>query len=216
MVLKEFCAEGYERIPDAVAAGAQRVELCARLDVGGVTPSAETIHKTVEYCHARNVLVMVIIRCRGGNFYYSDEEFQVMRESVLLAKCSGADGVVVGAIDALGNVDPRIGILVSAAEGLSLTFHMAFDEIPAEKQFQAIDVLTTYGFHRILTHGGPAGTSIEQNMHRLTELVAYAKNRISIMPGGGVTTSNADRIVRDLGVTEVHGTRIVRFLQSIT
>ncbi|ESL10357.1 copper homeostasis protein [Trypanosoma rangeli SC58] len=214
MVLREFCAEGYERIPDAVAAGAQRVELCACLDVGGVTPSAETIQKTVEYCHSRNVVVMVIIRCRGGNFYYTDEEFQIMRESVILAKRLGADGVVVGAIDALGNVDSRIKMLVSAAEGMSVTFHMAFDEIPAEKQFEAIDVLAAYGFHRILTHGGAAGTAIEQNMHRLKDMVAYAKNRISIMPGGGVTTSNVDRIVRDLAVTEVHGTRIVKFIQS--
>ncbi|KAF8287268.1 putative copper homeostasis protein [Trypanosoma cruzi] len=212
MILKEFCAEGYERIPEAIAAGAQRVEICARLDVGGVTPSADTIQKTVEYCHSRNAMVMVIIRCREGNFYYSNEEFQVMLKSVILARRLGADGVVFGAIDVLGNVDPRISILLSAAKGMSLTFHMAFDEIPTEKQFQAIDALTAYGFHRILTHGGSASTNIEENLDWLKELVLYAKNRISIMPGGGVTSLNAEKIARDLGVTEVHGTRVVRFV----
>ncbi|KEG08444.1 copper homeostasis protein [Trypanosoma grayi] len=209
MVLKEFCSEGYDRVPEAIDAGARRIELCARLEVGGVTPSEETIRKTVEYCHCRGVAVMVIVRCREGNFHYSDAEFQEMKESVVLAKRLGADGVVVGALDAGGNVDERIGVLLSAAKGMSLTFHMAFDEIPADKQFQAIDTLCSYGFHRILTHGGPSGTAIECNLNRLAELVEHARGRIVIMPGGGVTASNVEAVATRLGIVELHGTRIV-------
>ncbi|ORC84625.1 copper homeostasis protein [Trypanosoma theileri] len=212
MVLKEFCAEGYNRVPEAINAGAKRIELCARLEVGGVTPSTETIKKTVDYCHSRGIPVMVIIRCREGNFCYNDAEFQKMKESVDLAKSLKADGVVLGALDASGNVDERISLLLSSAEGMSLTFHMAFDEVPREKQFEVIDILCKYKFHRILTHGGPSSSKIEDNLDRLAELVAYAGGRISIMPGGGVTSVNAKAIVDRLGVTEVHGTRIVSLL----
>ncbi|KAH9597312.1 Copper homeostasis CutC domain [Trypanosoma melophagium] len=212
MVLKEFCAEGYNRVPEVIVAGAQRIELCSRLEVGGVTPSAETIGKTVEYCHSRGIPVMVIIRCREGNFCYNDAEFEKMKESVGLAKSLGTDGVVLGALDALGNVDERISLLLSPAEGMSLTFHMAFDEVPIDKQFQVIDDLCKYKFNRILTHGGPSGSKIEDNLDRLAELVAYAGKRISIMPGGGVTSLNAEAIVNRLGVTEIHGTRIVSLL----
>ena len=87
---------------------------------------------------------------------------------------------------------------------------MAFDELAPEDQFEAIDVLVKMGVTRILTHGGPAGTPIDGNLSRLRELIAYASGRLTILPGAGITYENATRIAGELGVGEVHGTKIVR------
>ena len=93
---------------------------------------------------------------------------------------------------------------------IDITFHMAFDELAPEDQFEAIDVLVKMGVTRILTHGGPAGTPIDGNLPRLRELIAYANGRLTILPGAGITYENATRIAGELGVDEVHGTKIVR------
>ena len=125
-------------------------------------------------------------------------------------KRQGTDGVVLGCLTPSGWLDEEaLELLLETAEGLQVTFHMAFDAIPAARQFKAIDWLAEHGVQRILTHGGAAGTPIEENFDRLKELIAYAGERLTILPGGGISFENAQEVADTLGVKEVHGTRIV-------
>lgn len=209
-MLKEFCAENFTDVPKAMSAGANRVELCDNLTVGGTTPSLGVLTETLAYVHENNGTVMEIIRPRGGDFFYNDTELKIMEFDLLKAREAGVDGIVIGCLTANHELDDEaLANFADIAQGLSMTFHMAFDEIAAEKQFAAIDYLVTLGFDRILTHGGASGTTIQDNLPRLKELVDYADGRIIILPGGGVTYENVDEIVAALGVKEAHGTKIV-------
>lgn len=100
-------------------------------------------------------------------------------------------------------------LLIDTAEGLQITFHMAFDQLSKENQFAAIDWLATHGVQRILTHGGPTSRPIEENFDHLNALISYADERIIILPGGGISTKNASIVIDTLHVNEVHGTKIV-------
>lgn len=105
--------------------------------------------------------------------------------------------------------EEALELLIETAEGLQITFHMAFDSIPEDRQFEAIDWLVEHGVDRILTHGGPADKTIVENFPRLKELIAYTDGRLIILPGGGVTAENAAHVAKELNVSEVHGTKIV-------
>lgn len=210
MLLKEFCAENFTKIPEAIANGAHRIELCDNLPVGGTTVSTGVMEETIRYCHEKNVPVMAIIRPRGGDFYYNDIEINMMETDIIEAKKMAVDGVVIGALTEDNELDTEaLERLLEVAEGLQVTFHMAFDAIPEEKQPAAMDWLIDHGVTRILTHGGPSSHSIEENLPHLKELVDYADGRIIILPGGKITTENAESIAESLGVKEVHGTKVV-------
>lgn len=210
MLIKEFCAENFTDIPQAITAGVQRIELCDNLSVGGTTVSTGVLTETIHYCHEHNVSVMAIMRPRGGNFIYHDTELKITEADILNAKNLGVDGVVLGCLTSSGKLDEEaLDILLDAAGGLQVTFHMAFDELAEKEQFDAIDWLISRGVTRILTHGGAAGTPIEDNFIRLKQLIDYSGDRITILPGGGVTSENAELVAETLGVTEVHGTKIV-------
>ena len=209
-MLKEFCAENYTNIPLAIARGAKRIELCDNLAVGGTTPSTGAQEEVLQYAGEKGIPVMTIIRPRGGDFVYNDTELKIMHTDLIEAKKLGTDGVVLGCLTPSGWLDEEaLELLLETAEGLQLTFHMAFDAIPAARQFKAIDWLAEHGVQRILTHGGAAGTPIEANFDRLKELIAYAGERLTILPGGGISFENAQEVADTLGVKEVHGTRIV-------
>jgi len=209
-MLKEFCAENYTNIPLAIARGANRIELCDNLAVGGTTPSTGVIEEALSYAGEKSVPVMTIIRPRGGDFVYNDTELKIMHTDLIEAKKIGTDGVVLGCLTPSGWLDEEaLELLLDTAEGLQVTFHMAFDAIPAERQFAAIDWLADHGVERILTHGGAAGTPIEDNLPRLQELIDYAAGRLTILPGGGISFENAQHVSDMLGVQEVHGTKIV-------
>lgn len=211
-MLKEFCAENFTDIPKAIKQGVKRIELCDNLTVGGTTPSAGVIETTVQYAHENNVTVMTIIRPRGGNFVYNDYELKIMETDLIEAKKYGTDGVVIGCLNEDGWLDEEaLDVLIDRAVGLEITFHMAFDAMSKENQFKAIDWLVENGVDRILTHGGVAGTPIEDNFEHLKELIAYANGRIIILPGGGVNHANAQLVADVLQVNEVHGTKIVSF-----
>lgn len=211
-MLKEFCAENFTDIPKAIKQGVKRIELCDNLTVGGTTPSAGVIETTVQYAHENNVTVMTIIRPRGGNFVYNDYELKIMETDLIEAKKYGTDGVVIGCLNEDGWLDEEaLDVLIDRAVGLEITFHMAFDAMSKENQFKAIDWLVENGVDRILTHGGVAGTPIEDNFEHLKELIAYANGRIIILPGGGVNHANAQLVADALQVNEVHGTKIVSF-----
>ena len=210
MLTREFCAENMELVPAAVAAGAARVELCDNLSVGGTTPSYGVIRAAVALAGERGVGVMCMIRPRGGDFEYTPDEAAMMRDDLAMAKRLGVTGVVFGCLRD-GHLDRALtSELVELADGVDVTFHMAFDALPADDQLGAIDWLAGQGVSRILTHGGPAGTPIEDNLGRLRAYVDRAAGRVTILPGGGITWENAERIASELGVCEVHGTKIVR------
>lgn len=210
MLTREFCAENMELVPAAVAAGAARVELCDNLSVGGTTPSYGVIRAAVALAGERGVGVMCMIRPRGGDFEYTPDEAAMMRDDLAMAKRLGVTGVVFGCLRD-GHLDRALtSELVELADGVDVTFHMAFDALPADEQLGAIDWLAGQGVSRILTHGGPAGTPIEDNLGRLRAYVDRAAGRVTILPGGGITWENAEHIASELGVCEVHGTKIVR------
>ena len=155
---------------------------------------------------------MCMIRPRGGSFEYSEAEGRIMVDDLRHAAELGVDGAVFGCLRG-GEVDRELtGRLAGLAKeaGLMVTFHMAFDEIPADRQAEAIDLLAELGVDRVLTHGGAANTPIARNLERLRELAEYACGRVGILPGGGVTWENAEEVAAAVGVREVHGTRIVR------
>lgn len=209
-MLKEFCAENYTNIPLAIARGAKRIELCDNLAVGGTTPSTGVQEEVLQYAGEKGIPVMTIIRPRGGDFVYNDTELKIMHTDLIEAKKLGTDGVVLGCLTPSGWLDEEaLELLLETAEGLQVTFHMALDAIPAARQFKAIDWLAEHGVQRILTHGGAAGTPIEANFDRLKELISYAGERLTILPGGGISFENAQEVADTLGVKEVHGTRIV-------
>ena len=154
---------------------------------------------------------MCMVRPRGGDFEYAPWEARVMEDDLLHAAKLGVDGVVFGCLRE-GRLDRDLtSRLVGLAkdEGLAVTFHMAFDALPAAERPDAIDYLAGIGVERILTHGGAAGTSIEDNLQALRGYVERAAGRITILPGGGITYANAQAVAAALGVAEVHGTRIV-------
>lgn len=211
-LVKEFCAENVERVPEAIAAGAGRIELCDNLAVGGTTPSHGVIRAAVELARPAGIPVMCMIRPRGGSFEYSGAEARIMVDDLRHAAELGVDGVVFGCLRG-GEVDRELtGRLAGLAKeaGLMVTFHMAFDEISADAQPAALNLLAGLGVDRVLTHGGAAGTPITGNLERLRRLVDYAAGRLEILPGGGVTWENAEEVADAVGVREVHGTRIVK------
>lgn len=214
----EFCAENFTKAPEAIEAGAGRIELCDNLAVGGTTPSYGVITQTVAYAHACGVPVMCMVRPRGGDFVYSEDELQMMEEDAVCALDLEADGIVLGCLAGEPGAHavclPAMERVLAAARTgrertFDVTFHMAFDELAPDEQLHAIDALSQLGVTRILTHGGAAGTAIEGNIEHLQDLIAYAGKRLRILPGGGITWQNRDAIARALGVDELHGTRIV-------
>ena len=210
VIIKEFCAENFTNIPSAIASGANRIELCDNLTVGGTTVSKGVMTETLAYCAEKNVPVFPIIRPRGGNFVYTDTEIKIMEADIYEAKQLGADGVVVGCLNESNWIDEEaMEILLDAASGMQVTFYMAFDAMSRDNQFKAIDWLAEHSVDRILTHGGMSGTPIEQNLEYINDLISYANQRITILPGGGLSFQNMDSVVSFLQVKEVHGTKIV-------
>ncbi|MCO7124457.1 copper homeostasis protein CutC [Sporolactobacillus shoreicorticis] len=209
-MIKEFCAENFTRIPEAIDRGANRIELCDNLAVGGTTVSYGVMAHTIPYCHSRNVPVMVMIRPRSGNFTYSDDELGMMCEDIEQACRLEADGVVLGCLTEQNQLDERAThALIKAASNLDIMFHMAFDQLEFGAQLSAIDWLAAHHVKRILTHGGPMNAPIDHHFDHLQRLIQYAAGRLIILPGGGITDLNRDEIANHLKIREVHGTKIV-------
>jgi len=197
-IVCEVCVDSVDAALAAQAGGADRVELCADLLEGGTTPSAATIQLARQQL---SIGMNVIIRPRGGDFDYSDVEFQVMQRDVELAKAWGADGVVVGILRPDGSVDvARTGALVGLARPMSVTFHRAFDM--ARDPYAALEDLVGLGVDRVLTSGQEA--SVLEGLDLIAELVKRAGDRIIVMPGGGITERNIQRIIQTSGAREVH------------
>ena len=209
-MLKEVCVENFTSVPKAIRQGADRIELCDNLAVGGTTVSAGVMEQTVEYCKTVGIPVMVIVRPRGGNFVYGETEKNMMLRDIQYAREIGASGIVIGALTEKNELDKAfLKAALKSSGQMEATFHMAFDEIAGNDQLEAIDWLCEAGFSRILTHGGSLTTPIEENFDKLREVIAHAGNRIIILPGGGITNENVPMIQKELAVQEVHGTKVV-------
>lgn len=192
----EVCAESPGAVLAAVAAGADRVELCADLGAGGVTPGAGLI----EWAASR-VAVHVLIRPRAGDFVYTADEVDLMFRDIAVAKAAGAAGLVVGALTASGTVDvPLCQRLAAAARPASVTFHRAFD-VAADPLIAFAEVLSL-GADRLLTSG--AAPSALAGAGLLADLVRRAAGRLTILAGGGVTAETATELVQRTGVGELH------------
>lgn len=202
MKIFEVCVGNYREAVLAAKKGASRIELCDNLMEDGTTPGFGTIKMAVNNL---NIPVMVIIRPRGGEFSFNAEEVEIMKEDVKICKELGAYGVVIGVLKD-GKVDKEVTReLVNLAKPMSVTFHMAFDEI--EDMHLAIDELVEIGVDRILTKGGKANAMEGKDI--LKDLVKYANGRISIMPGKGVNKDNRDFLLEYTGATEIHGTKVI-------
>ena len=222
MLIKEFCAENMELVPAAVAAGAARIELCDNLAVGGTTPSYGVIRAAVAHARETGTDVMCMVRPRGGSFEHTPAEAAMMCDDLVMAKSLGVTGVVFGCLRD-GKLDTELtSELIRLAHEdtpeapgrVAVTFHMAFDALAPKDQLAAIDWLAEQGVERILTHGGAAGTPIADNLDRLRTYVERAAGRIIILPGGGITWENAEDVAAALGVSEVHGTKIVNVARA--
>ncbi|MEQ8687984.1 MAG: copper homeostasis protein CutC [Imperialibacter sp.] len=183
---------------NAIEGGASRIELCDSPGDGGTTPSAGMILAAKEKAR---IPVFVMIRPRGGDFLYSDEEFEVMKKDIESAKKLGADGVVFGILKANGDIDiERNRSLVELARPLKVTCHRAFDM--TNDPYKALEACIEAGFDRILTSGQQANVSDGRLL--LAELVKKAGDRIIIMPGAGVSEENVADLVKTTGAKEIH------------
>ncbi len=191
----------------AQEAGADRIELCASPGEGGTTPSYGFIKSAREKLQ---IDLYVMIRPRGGDFLYSDEDFEMMKLDAEFCKKSGCDGIVTGILTADGKVDKkRCKELIDLAYPLEATFHRAFDRV--ENPFEALEDIIGLGFERILTSG--LKPKAIENTGLLAELINKAGGRIIIMPGSGINAENIISIAETTGAKEFHSSAF--FLKTV-
>ena len=197
-LLLEVAVDSLERAAAAERGGAHRLELCANLQLGGLTPHIELIRKVRS---AVRIPIHVMVRPRPGDSAYSAEEFAEMRESIREIKGENAQGIVTGVLLPDGSIDrQRTRELVPLASPMQVTFHRAFDE--TQDLAATLEEIVLTGAHRILTSGGaadaPSGVSV------LRSLIQQAGNRITILPGGGLHAGNVVEVARATGARELH------------
>ena len=209
-MIYEFCAENVTLLEKAMEAGARRIELCDNLAVGGTTPSYGVTKAAVELAANYDTTIMTMIRPRGGDFVYNDLEIAIMLEDIRLTAQAGSQGVVFGALTADKKLDkPNLEKLIAASKGMEIVFHMAFDELSDDDQLEAIDWLSQAGVTRILTRAGVSGDSLEKRFAHYHRILEHAKGKIEILPGGGIDLDNRQTFIDQLGVTQLHGTKVV-------
>jgi copper homeostasis protein len=200
----EICCYNYHSCAVAAAAGAHRIELCADAAEGGTTPAYGIIRLVQEKI---GIETFPIIRPRGGDFFYTEEEFMIMQREVQLCKELGCGGVVIGMLQQDGTIDAgRCKKLVALAYPMSVTFHRAFDR--AINPFEALEIIIESGCGRILTSGhkpvAMEGTVL------LSDLIRQANERIIIMPGAGVRAANIAALAEKTGAVEFHSSASIK------
>jgi copper homeostasis protein len=200
----EICIDSTAGALAAERAGAHRVELCSALFDGGLTPTLGAVEATL--AAVSSIRVHVIIRPRGGDFVFDKHEIAAMERDVATVREAGAHGVVIGALTPSGEVDTDVAKrLIGAAEGLSVTFHRAFDM--AADPFASLETLAELGVDRVLTSG--QDSSALEGAPLIASLVERAGDRLIIMPGGGITPRNVGRVVESTGAKEIHFAALV-------
>ena len=195
----ECCCQSVHDALEAQAGGAQRIELCSRLEVGGVSPSAQLIS---EVLGAVSIPVNVLVRPREGNFCWTLGEAEEILETISICKGLKVNGVVIGALTPDGQIDmPLMSRFIAAARPLDVTFHRAFDE--CAEPFSALEDIISLGCNTLLT-SGQAPSALEGSS-LIASLVGQAAGRITVMPGAGINPSNIRQIVLATGAREYHG-----------
>ncbi len=199
MPLLEIAAASIASALAAQEGGADRIELCANLREGGTTPSYGIL---AEARKRLRIPIHVLIRPRGGDFLYDEAETDVMLRDIGACVQAGADGVVIGALDADGDIDAALcRRLIGAAGRLDVTFHRAFDA--ARDREAALETIVALGCKRVLTSGGAA--SAPQGAEAIAQFVRQAAGRVAVMAGGGVNAGNVRELVVRTGVADCHG-----------
>lgn len=196
-MILEICANSYQSAINAQKSGADRIEICSELSVGGVTPSYAVLKKISKEI---TIPIHVLIRPRSGGFYYSDDEIEIIKQDIKLCKELGFNGIVSGVL----NKDNSINInttkeLVELSKPLSFTFHRAFDCVSNPKQ--SLEDLIEIGVDRILTSG--LKQKAEHGIEILKELHQLARNKIIIIPGSGINATNI-HLFKENGFKEIH------------
>jgi copper homeostasis protein len=198
MVALEIATFSVKAAIEAIEAGADRIELCENPQDGGTTPSYGSL---VLSARIKKAPIFPIIRPRGGDFFYSDFEYEIMKNDVVMAKELGFPGIVIGLLHADGNIDrERTSELVSLAGNMQVTFHRAFDR--CLDPIKGLEDIIQTGCKRILTSGQVP--NVQNALPLIKQLVKLSNDRIIIMPGSGVRANNIKNIVESTGVIEVH------------
>ena len=193
----EICATSVQSALNAQRAGAQRIELCTELAVGGITPSYGLIKQVRNEI---SIPVFVLIRPRSGDFVYSDEEFEIIKKDIQLCKDSGCAGIVSGVLKEDNSIDLiRTKELIKLSKPMTFTFHRGFDLTP--NPIESFEELIEIGVNRILTSGQE--NSAEKGIDLLVKLKDLAQNRLTILPGGGINSDNV-HLFKEKGFKEIH------------
>ena len=201
---REACCPSAEAAGIAAKNGASRVELCESLEIGGVTPSQKMIEQVLK--ENPGVCVNVLVRPRGGDFIFSEDEIQTMLKDIRLCKSLGVNGVVIGALRPDGGVDMAcMRRLIEEARPLSITFHRAFDECSDVRD--CLEDVIALGCDRLLTSGHEKNAL--EGRFTIAELVKQAAGRIIIMAGCGVRPSNINIIAESTKAEEYHSSTLL-------
>jgi len=198
MVRIEICADGVRSAENAQSAGVECIELCSSLANGGLTPSVGTLSKAIERLF---IPTRVLIRPRGGNYIYDDDETEMMITDIMLVKQLGFEGAVVGALNKDGMPDTqKLSLMMQAGEGLKFTFHRAIDACP--RPLEAVEQLVELGFDKVLTSGGKH--SAIEGYELIGNLQQSFGDRINIMAGGGINADNVLTLLNQTRISNVH------------
>ncbi len=196
-MLLEICANSFASALNAEKAGAHRIEICSELQAGGITPSYGLLKLITSKL---TIDTFVLIRPRSGNFVYSEQEFEIMKENIIFSKEMGCKGIVSGILDTNNEIDEkRTSELIKLSSPLPFTFHRAFDLVKNTEL--EIQKLITLGVHRVLTSGKEK--SAEKGLNLLKKMNEKYRDKITILPGGGISASNAALFKKE-GFLEIH------------
>jgi len=208
-VLLEACVENLDQALLAERKNADRIELCGRLDLGGITPPREIIISSVKQL---SIPVKIMIRPRGGNFIYSDPEVELMISDIIFCKKNGIGEIVLGALTDKGEVDlPLISSLSSLADPMKVTFHKAIDDV--NDYMRSLEELSTLKtIESVLTSGTRKNAILGKPL--LKNAIEIFSDTLSIIAAGSITNENIEKVHAELGAKEYHGKRIVGDLIS--
>lgn len=196
-MLLEICANSLESALNAKNAGAQRIELCVELGVGGITPSFGLVEQVLRHL---DIPVFVLIRPRSGHFCYTNTELAVMHSDIKMYKSMGCQGIVSGVLNQDHTINTAaVEMLMAACDPLPFTFHRAFDWTP--DPIKALDTLISLGVTRVLTSGQVP--SAYRGIEQLIKFKSYSNNNLIVMPGGGINIQNILKF-KAAGFTEIH------------
>lgn len=197
----EVCVDSLESAVAAINGGADRLELCSSLVEGGLTPTPGLLIQ-IQNMNSRNIPVNCLLRCRPGNFIYTPDEIEVMKEDAKILRKSGANGFVFGALSENGDVNMKFcREIIKVCHPLPVTFHRAFDF--CKRPTIEVEVIIDLGFQRILTSGKQQ--TAQMGVKLIKKLMEQVGNRIIIMPGGGINKENLKSVIENTEANEIHG-----------